>query len=675
MNITRASKEPPGAALVVVLAVVLLLTGLVVAFLSQAMLHHRISSQSAGLTKADLLARSALSIIVGDLKREILLGSDPDATASPVFYIPKTTAGILPQRNFNPSGSPDPIPNLVRRSIRNDPSTVPSRASAVNSTDDISVNSRSIALARWNAHYLIPKLHAIGDASDPVADFTAPDWVIVTRSGVTVKRDEEVASMRDPTNPDHAFGRYAYAIYDEGGLLDLNVAGFDSSLGLSATLTAAKGSLAFADLTCLPGLDRTESLNDLLGWRNFATLKASGDFGLHNFTFAAAASYSDFVLNNPGCFLKITSSPWRNLTDQMFVNRQALISFRQSLGFSTNSLPFLGTFSRDLNLPTLPSVLKLRVRKSFTRRDGDRSAAGESLVRRFSLERLNELNKFPPADPAGVQRDFGLVAMAGTGDQPAWGYCGVTGTSLKSVLDQSWMTTGGREPDFFELIALGSGPNPALPDVLATGARIIDQFDSDTENIRIGYLNGSTVMVNGTDTPAFLNRPFQSVGEMRYAEGTTDEMLDLFCARNSEEKARLHAGVINRNTRNTTTISAVLAGAYTNRSTPEQGLSAGSALAAAKKLTQTAQSRGEGLGNITATGTDTVLVSRALADVSTTRVWNLMIDVIAQSGRFTPGATHLNQFVVDGESRYWLHIALDRFTGRILDIQSEAVHE
>ena len=78
---------------------------------------------------------------------------------------------------------------------------------------------------------------------------------------------------------------------------------------------------------------------------------------------------------------------------------------------------------------------------------------------------------------------------------------------------------------------------------------------------------------------------------------------------------------------------------------------------------------------MTAAGIDPVLVSRALADVATTRVWNLMIDVIAQSGRFGPGAEHLEQFIAEGESRYWLHIALDRFTGRILDIQLESVHE
>ena len=46
-----------------------------------------------------------------------------------------------------------------------------------------------------------------------------------------------------------------------------------------------------------------------------------------------------------------------------------------------------------------------------------------------------------------------------------------------------------------------------------------------------------------------------------------------------------------------------------------------------------------------------------------TRTWNLFIDVIAQTGRYTPDATDINQankFIVEGEKRYWLHIALGR---------------
>ncbi len=66
---------------------------------------------------------------------------------------------------------------------------------------------------------------------------------------------------------------------------------------------------------------------------------------------------------------------------------------------------------------------------------------------------------------------------------------------------------------------------------------------------------------------------------------------------------------------------------------------------------------------------------RALADAGQTRLWNLMIDVVAQSGRFTAAANNLSDFVVEGEKRYWVHISIDRSTGRIVDQQMELVTE
>lgn len=52
-----------------------------------------------------------------------------------------------------------------------------------------------------------------------------------------------------------------------------------------------------------------------------------------------------------------------------------------------------------------------------------------------------------------------------------------------------------------------------------------------------------------------------------------------------------------------------------------------------------------------------------------------MIDVIAQSGRYAPGATNLANFITEGEQRYWVHVAIDRFTGQVIDRQIEVVKE
>jgi hypothetical protein len=68
-------------------------------------------------------------------------------------------------------------------------------------------------------------------------------------------------------------------------------------------------------------------------------------------------------------------------------------------------------------------------------------------------------------------------------------------------------------------------------------------------------------------------------------------------------------------------------------------------------------------------------VLRAFSDAGQTRTWNLLIDVIAQSGRYPPNASTLAGFLVEGEQHYWVHVAIDRFTGQVLDKQIEVVNE
>jgi hypothetical protein len=36
---------------------------------------------------------------------------------------------------------------------------------------------------------------------------------------------------------------------------------------------------------------------------------------------------------------------------------------------------------------------------------------------------------------------------------------------------------------------------------------------------------------------------------------------------------------------------------------------------------------------------------------------------------------YLSQFLVEGEKRYWVHVAIDRFTGEVIDRQVEVVKE
>jgi len=69
------------------------------------------------------------------------------------------------------------------------------------------------------------------------------------------------------------------------------------------------------------------------------------------------------------------------------------------------------------------------------------------------------------------------------------------------------------------------------------------------------------------------------------------------------------------------------------------------------------------------------VVPRAISSVSQTRVWNLLIDVVAQSGRYPPGETDPKKFIVEGEQHSCVHVAIDRFTGQVIDRQVEVVKE
>src|SRR5206468_8059134 len=121
------------------------------------------------------------------------------------------------------SGNAAGAPSLIRRSVANDqiPSPGrPSRASGVNSQDNPSANGRSITSTRWNGHYLVPKGDPTTDNSSPIPAFTGatPDWVFVTDAGATPI----------PSPNSAVIGRYAYAVYAQGGLVDMNVAGYPS---------------------------------------------------------------------------------------------------------------------------------------------------------------------------------------------------------------------------------------------------------------------------------------------------------------------------------------------------------------------------------------------------------------------------------------------------------------
>src|SRR5438034_3575084 len=504
------SSPERGAALVIVLAFVVLLTGLAVAYLSRATSDRPVAHSSFNQSKADQLAASGMDLVIGGLRQEIT-GPAPTPTPPTAPYVRANNARMLPLRSGTPSSAPA-LPNLVRRSIRSDPIPAPgvsSLASAVNSTTDVSANGRSVSLARWNKHYLVPKLNAGDDKTDPVASFVAPDWVIVTRTPRTptsptspypVAFSSWDPALKDPTptNNLYAVGRYAYAIYDEGSLLDANVAGYPN--GTTPDQAGRKGPVAFADLNVLPyPISNSSSpyqIDRLVGWRNYGATQPNNNFPDTAPAFAAnfrsgsgpALAYWNSIINRVAGFTSNSGAVAANgRTDQMFLGRQELIAFRATTQFSSNALQYLTTFSRELNAPSWkPStptgssidyatlantptaststainrdLLAVRALGAFTRADGTDAAAGDLLIKqRFPLSRLIGITSTGPNTTTNSTIIAGVLQPATTSSDPKhpevpaggtiqrdfgllwnsannrWDYVGATGSTVQTAI-------------------------------------------------------------------------------------------------------------------------------------------------------------------------------------------------------------------------------------------------
>jgi uncharacterized protein (DUF1778 family) len=208
---------------------------------------------------------------------------------------------------------------------------------------------------------------------------------------------------------------------------------------------------------------------------------------------------------------------------------------------------------------------------------------------------------------------------------------------------------------------------------------------------------------DSVDRPRILNRPFQSVAELGQVfrdqpwktldfgdfvsttvPGADAGLLDVFTLHESANEA----GKTSLNTRYQFILTAILSKAtksLTNTATVITSAqrdaivtdlfnitSANPMIRKTDLLAQLATKASvTGLGNKEARE----LVIRAFSDACQTRTWNLMIDVIAQSGRYPTTANSLAGFLVEGEQHFWVHVAIDRFTGQVADKQIEVVNE
>jgi len=498
-----------GMALVVTLSLVVLVTIAAMAFLSRSMANRAVESSRSNQILAKQIADTAADYVTGQFLQEIAKMSTSATISGVTIYLPTSNTFAIPQRPLPSSFTSDKnFANLIRRSMNESANGIGEINASTHTASTASRNGRTVGLARWNAPQLVG---APGFT-------TTPNWIYVNRDG-------SVSSSGTTTT----IGRFAYNVYDVGGLLDINVAGYPASgpAAISgASLAILKATLAGADLSVIPGItDQTALVN----WRN--TINAS-----------STAAYVTAVTNSAtNGFLR------RQTGENRVLSRQDLIKLATSGtgGITTDALPYLSTFNTALSapasVPTTPAgsttdyyasrdnpasanrfLPNVRVTTNFTRSDGRPAKIGEPLIAApFALSRLAGIGLSGPVAPATattIQRDFGLVWQ-----NNRWEYCGPSGSSIQSAI-AAIGSIGNREPNFFELLKAGiaSGSlgrtsqksytavdgRDANQDyqIIQIGASLIDQYDADSFPTRIGF---DSTTFSGVENLPYLARVYE----------------------------------------------------------------------------------------------------------------------------------------------------------------------
>jgi putative Ig domain-containing protein len=343
----------------------------------------------------------------------------------------------------------------------------------------------------------------------------------------------------------------------------------------------------------------------------------------------------------------------------------------------------------------------------------------------------------PRATRFGIfQMDTAITTAGSRITLPAWpnndpnvqnGFGGTIGTSFPGPVEHAPSRFNGNPyyPATFAINGAADNTRDTVTTTYADNDGIIRPADAiyrDTTSISYG----SATPYNTTAyQPVILNRPFRNVAELGYAfrdlpwktlDFFTDKsadagLLDIFCIHDGSQvldgsgnvigmaPPTTVAGKVSSNTTQTADLQSVFAGAIiddvSSAAVNKTGSGAIDAPALASQVvsatsTTPMQNKSELItrANLPTTILPTAandnqavkarreVVARTASSVSQTRVWNLLIDVVAQSGHYKPNATSLqNDFVVEGEQHYWVHVAIDRFTGQVIDKQIEVVTE
>jgi len=463
-------RRQEGMALIITLALIVLVTVAAVAFLTRATGNRAIEASRSNEVLASQLADTGADYTISTFLQEIANNNNSIIPSSPspnYAYLPKKPTNMIPQRLFasdnststNPSDPNYPyFANLVRQSVPDTVNKPPLEANASSdSTALLSQNQVSVGQTAWNRPQLI-------SGKDPTsygfyADNQLPNWIYVNQDG-------SLTSSITAQNASNVVGRFAYNAYDIGGLLDANVAGYihgSAPLGIDPTsvdglaqLSRVKGTLGGADLSLIPGFvqlagfsippggsDPKQNMDTFVKARNIASVDSG---------YVAAVQK-----NAANGFL----TPQQG--DLYFGNRQDLIQAVQSgtFGCSTNALPYLTHFTRELARPSLGGF--------------------EMMTNRFDLSQISNIRN--------NATKFGLIPGGGAN---RWDYTATISSTPSTTIDFFSLLRSGIDfttpvdatiPNSLSFtLPTWAGTTPANLDLKAVmiGANLIDQFNANT---------------------------------------------------------------------------------------------------------------------------------------------------------------------------------------------------
>ncbi|MEI6713556.1 MAG: hypothetical protein WCO60_07380 [Verrucomicrobiota bacterium] len=405
-----------GAALLLTLACISILSAVLVAFLSLACAENTAASADTAAQQSAQTVPFVVQLILKDLHHEILAGSqDPnssgysDTKESPILY-PATRWSFVSSLSAKTASPPL---NLIKQSAFGVPSfpgenfsanhrmypnsdLYPAATRATNvQTTTPSLNGRFVSAKRWNRSGLLPRKQATSfDDLTPAShgifnspaqtgaykntgpsyspnewDWMPPDWILLQRNGDTPTA-WSIGNRWSPQTDSSVRHRFAYQIFNTGGLLDLNVAGFTQD-SVQRVEASRRGSCGLADLSQI-GF-RESHIASLVNWRNAGTLTQhdAPPFGNRYLNFLFCGPINQGFLRTAHIH-PLKYSHKVPVTNRAIVSRAALIDLVSSLGSTprekealTDSLQYLNHFSRSLEQPSVNPKLSATNQTEF----------------------------------------------------------------------------------------------------------------------------------------------------------------------------------------------------------------------------------------------------------------------------------------------------------------------